>query len=109
MHGLPNKTVCYCYMYQYSNYTHYYPIEEIIDADYCGYNISSKDFLRFNDYIILLTKKILDSGIDGYKYTKNDFTDLEKKTLEIVNYQFADDQKLHEIIEEEFHSYKAKY
>lgn len=99
LYELPTKTVCYSYMHQYGNYTNYYPIEGIIDADYCGYNISAEDFLVFNDYMILLTKKILDSGIDGYEYN---FTHLEKKVIEIVNHKFADDKKLHEIIEEEF-------
>lgn len=102
LYELPTKTVCYSYMYQYSNYTSYYPIEETMDAEYCGYNISAEDFLRFNDYMILLTKKILDSGIDGYQYTEEDFTDLEKKAFEVINNKFAADKELHKIIEEEF-------
>ncbi|WP_326984988.1 hypothetical protein VUJ46_10805 [Chryseobacterium sp. MYb264] len=94
-------TVRYSYMYQYSNYTNYYPIEEITDNDYYGYNISAVDFLKFNDYMILLTRKILDSRMNGYDYSEKDFTDLEKKVLEIINYQFKDADGLHKIIEEE--------
>jgi len=107
LYELPTKTVCYCYMHQYSNYTSYYPIEEMMDADYCGYNISAEDFLRFNDYMILLTKKILDSGIDGHQYTEEYFTDLEKKTFEIINNKFAGEKELHKIIEKEFLYLKA--
>ncbi|MDR2237383.1 MAG: hypothetical protein LBE92_14765 [Chryseobacterium sp.] len=102
LYELPTKTVCYSYMHQYSNYTTYYPIEEMMDADYCGYNISAEDFLRFNDYMILLTKKILDSGIDGHQYAEEYFTDLEKKAFEVINNKFAGEKELHKIIEEEF-------
>jgi hypothetical protein len=101
LYELPTKTVCYSYMYQYCNYTNYYPIEEIIDSDYFGYNIAAEDFLRFNDYMILLTKKILDSGIDGYEYTEKDFTDPEKKAIQIVNHKFEGEKEFHKIIEEE--------
>ncbi|MFY7815522.1 MAG: hypothetical protein ACOVRK_10090, partial [Chryseobacterium taeanense] len=102
LYEIPNKTLCFSYLYQYSNYTNYHPIDEIVDAEYYGYNISAEDFLKFNDYIILLTKKILDNGIDGYRYTEKDFTDLEKKTFETLNNKLSDNKELHKIIEEEF-------
>lgn len=101
LYEIPTKTVCYSYMYQYSNYTDHYPIRGIIDADYCGYNISAEDFLRFNHYIVLLTKKILDNGIDGYGYTEKDFTDLENKIFEILNNKLANDDELQKIVEKE--------
>jgi hypothetical protein len=102
LYEIPNKPLCFSYLYQYSNYTNYHPIDEIVDTVYYGYNISAEDFLKFNNYIILLTKKILDNGIDGYGYTEKDFTDLEKKTFEIINNKLANDNELHKIIEEEF-------
>ncbi|KPE49351.1 hypothetical protein [Chryseobacterium indologenes] len=62
------------------DYTHYFQVDQMTDED-IGLTVDSKDFMRFNDYMILLTKKILDSRLDGSEYT---FTEPEEKTgLEI--------------------------
>jgi len=75
LYEVPTSTVCYCYMFQYGNYTHCFPVDQKTDED-IGITIGSKDFLRFNDYMILLAKQILDSRLDGFEYT---FTELEEK------------------------------
>ncbi|WP_153395143.1 hypothetical protein [Chryseobacterium vaccae] len=77
LYEVPTSTVCYCYMFQYGNYTHYFPVDQMTDED-IGLTVDSKDFLRFNDYMILLAKQILDSRLDGFEYT---FTELEEKTV----------------------------
>jgi len=101
LYELPTTTVCTGYMFQYGNYTHHYPVENLGKSD-CGVNISAEDFSGFNAYMILLTRKILDSGIDGDAYTENNFTDAERKIYEEIRLKFSEDEKFQNIVEEEF-------
>lgn len=82
LYELPTSTVCTSYMFQYGNYTHYFPIYELenygLKHSDGGVNIDSTDFLKFNDYMILLMKMILDRKMDGYEY---DFTKSEEDTI----------------------------
>lgn len=106
LYELPTSTVCYSYMFQYGNYTNYYPIEEIkFDKDDEGENISSFDFLKFNDYMILTMKKIIDGKLDGdsnYYLNDNEMSVLNKVIIEHV-----DNNILHLNIEKEFNWIKS--
>ncbi|GAB0155398.1 hypothetical protein CHRYSEOSP005_06590 [Chryseobacterium sp. Alg-005] len=106
LYELPTSTVCYSYMFQYGNYTHHYPIEEIkFDKDDEGENISSFDFLKFNDYMILIMKRIIDGKLDGdsnYYLNDNEMTILNKVIME-----HEDNNILHLIIEHEFNFIKS--
>ncbi|KMQ65658.1 hypothetical protein ACM46_07225 [Chryseobacterium angstadtii] len=90
LYELPTSTVCTSYMFQYANYTHYFPIYELenfgLEHSDGGINIDSKDFLRFNDYMILLMKMILDKKMDGYEY---EFTKSEE---DIIRHITADNE-----------------
>ena len=108
LYELPTSTVCYSYMFQYGNYTNYYPIEEIkFDKDNEGENISSFDFLKFNDYMILTMKRIIDGKLDGdgnYYLNDNEMTVLNKVIIEN-----EDNKILHQIIEKEFNWIKSYF
>lgn len=108
LYELPAKTVCTGYMFQYGNYTHHYPIEEIHKTD-AGMNISTEAFLGFNAYIILLTGKILDSGIDGHSYTEENFTDTEKKIYQEIYRKFSDQRDFLNVVEKEFSYLKENF
>ncbi|MDQ0782962.1 hypothetical protein [Chryseobacterium sp. W4I1] len=90
LYELPTSTVCTSYMFQYGNYTHYFPIYELendkLGNSEGGINMDSTDFLKFNDYMILLVKMILDKKMDGYEY---EFT---KKEEDIIRQITADHQ-----------------
>lgn len=85
LYELPTSTVCTSYMFQYGNYTHYFPIYELenygLKHSEGGVNIDSTDFLEFNDYMILLMKMILDRKMDGYEY---DFTKSEEDIIRSI-------------------------
>lgn len=85
LYELPTSTVCTSYMFQYGNYTHYFPIYELENYELKhsdgGVNIDSTDFLEFNDYMILLMKMILDRKMDGYEY---DFTKSEEDIIRSI-------------------------
>lgn len=92
---LPTKTVCTAYMFQYGNYTEYFPLDEI-KGDDGGSNILSEDFLRFNDYVILVMKRILES-----KLNENDdqLTEEEEKIVEAIKTENKDHSRLFEVVE----------
>lgn len=108
LYELPTTTVCTGYMFQYGNYTHHYPVEDLGGSD-CGVNISAEDFSGFNAYMILLTRKILDSRIDGNAYTVNDFTEPERKIYEKIRLKFSENEKFQNIVEEEFLHLKKSF
>ncbi len=108
LYELRNTTACYSYMFQYGNYTHYYPIEEIkFDKDDEGENIDSVDFLKFNDYMILMMKRILDSKLydDGDYFLNNNEMDILNKVVK----ENEENYILHLIIEKEFDFIKSQY
>lgn len=105
LYELPTSTVCSSYMFQYGNYTEDYPIEKIkFDKDDGGGNIDTRDFLKFNDYMILMMKRILDSGIDGYDFN---FEEIDKNVLDKTVLEYKDDKAILEIIEKEFNFIKS--
>ncbi|WP_435261878.1 hypothetical protein [Tenacibaculum sp. nBUS_03] len=60
LYKVHTSTVCSSYMFQYMNYTDFFPIKESHNGIYNdGCNISAKDFLMFNDYVILIMHKIV--------------------------------------------------
>jgi len=111
LYELPGTKTCYSYMFQYGNYTEYYPIEEIkFNEDEQGQNINVEDFLKFNDYVILLMNRILSSGINEYyNDSENYVNELEKKILEQITLKYNKDNELLKIIEEEFSFIKSSY
>ncbi|AZA48751.1 hypothetical protein EG346_11435 [Chryseobacterium carnipullorum] len=80
LYEIPTSTVCTSYMFQFGNYTHYFPISESENSD-GGINMDSTDFLKFNDYTILLMKMILDKKMDGYEY---EFTKSEEDIIQRI-------------------------
>jgi hypothetical protein len=82
-------------MFQYGNYTEYFPLDEI-KGDDGGSNILSEDFLRFNDYVILVMKRILESKLDGYDY---ELTEEEEKIIEAIKTENQNNSLLFEVIE----------
>ncbi|WP_241286584.1 hypothetical protein [Chryseobacterium arthrosphaerae] len=97
LYEIPTSTVCYSYMFQYANYTHYFPLDEI-KSDDGGTNILSEDFLRFNDYIILLMKRILENKLDDYDYQ---LTEEEEQIIEAIKIENKDNSHLFEVVENE--------
>lgn len=97
LYEIPSSTICYSYMFQYANYTHYFPLDEIKSED-GGTNILSEDFLRFNDYVILVMKRILERKLDGYDY---ELTEEEEKIIEGIKNENQNNSLLFEIIEDE--------
>jgi len=104
LYEVPTSTVCYCYMFQYANYTYYFPVDQMTDED-IGLTIDSKDFLSFNDYMSLLTKRILDSRLDGFEYT---FTEHEEKTVSEIK-DHPDNRPILEEVENEFEYLKKMF
>jgi hypothetical protein len=105
LYELPTSTVCYSYMFQFGNYENYYPIEVIkFDRADEGKNMNSSDFLKFNDYMILMMKRILDGGLNGYDYELDEFKKMElSKTV----FEYKNDKVILEIIEKEFNFIKS--
>lgn len=94
---IPHTTVCSAYMFQYGNYTHYFPIDELKN-DF-GVNIRPEDFLRFNDYVILVMKRILESKPDDdYDYQ---LTEEEEKIVHAIRIENQSNSHLFEVIEDE--------
>jgi hypothetical protein len=94
---IPHTTVCSAYMFQYGNYTYYFPFDELKN-DF-GVNIKAEDFLRFNDYVILVMKKILESNLnDDYDYH---LSEEEEKIVDSIKIENQGNSLLFEIIENE--------
>ncbi|MCT2562803.1 hypothetical protein [Chryseobacterium herbae] len=102
LYELPTSTVCTSYMFQYGNYTHYFPIYELENYESGnndgGVNMDSTDFLKFNDYMILLMKMILDKKLDGYEY---DFTKSEEDIIRRITTDHQNNLILFKEIERE--------
>ncbi|UKB83094.1 hypothetical protein LF887_19070 [Chryseobacterium sp. MEBOG06] len=102
LYELPTSTVCTSYMFQYGNYTHYFPIYELENyksgQSDGGINIDSTDFLQFNDYMILLMKMILDKKMDGYDY---EFTESEEDVIRHITADYQNKLILFKEIESE--------
>ncbi len=93
---IPSKTICTSYMFQYGNYTEFFPITELRN-DF-GVNIQSEDFLRFNDYVILSMKRILDSKLDDSNVQP---TLEEESIIEAIKIKNKDNLYLFEVVEKE--------
>jgi hypothetical protein len=101
LHG----TTAYSFMFQYGNFTYYYPLEEL-DEGNDGHSVNPKDYIRFLDYMILLMGKILISKIDE---SECDLTDSEKEYINKVADNYKDEKLLQEIIDSEFEYLKKEY
>ncbi len=97
----------YSYMFLYGAFSYYLEPMQIRSDDYDGHNISSKDFLLFNDYVILVTKKLIES--DFHNERPHTFTETE---LDIVNQILQDrsgDSAFFEAIENRFEDVKEAW
>jgi hypothetical protein len=107
LYEIKPKTQCWSYMFQYGDYTNEYPIEEIrFDNEDQGINIDSTDFLKFNDYVILMMKKILDLELyDDYSYVHTFEMDVLRQTV----IEYKDDMTLSKVIENNFNWIKSNW
>ncbi len=87
------------YMYQYNDYRDYCPIEEIRFDEDCGRNIDVYDFLKFNDYMILLTKTMLERYKENF--ISPIFNETEISVLNQIMEENKNNQRIHEMIESE--------
>jgi len=95
LYKVHTSTVCYSYMFQFGNYTDFFPIK---GGNEDGYNIGSKDFLMFNDYMILIMHKIIESGLsDDY-----DIHDFNRDEIDKVIQKYQADRIMQQCIENEF-------
>lgn len=105
LHG----TTAYSFMFQYGNFTHYYPLDEL-NEEWSGRSVNPNDFIRFLDYMILLMGKIVISRIDDSYY---DLTDSEKEQIKdpinTLTDSYKDEKLLQEIIDSEFEYLKKEY
>jgi len=102
LYEVHTSTVCSSYMFQYGSYTHYFPI----DGDFSeGYNISSIDFLGFNDYVILIMYKIIQSDLYEEEIDNQNLNMIEIKSV-IQKYQ--NNQVMVKCIEKEFEWLKSR-
>lgn len=101
LHG----TTAYSFMFQYGNFTHYYPLEEL-NEEWSGKSVNPNDFIRFLDYMILLMGKIVISKIAD---SEDELTDFEKEYITTVADRYKDDKLLLEIIDSEFDYLKKEY
>jgi hypothetical protein len=88
------------YIQQFWNFEKFFPINGDYDD---GYNISSKDFLMFNDYVILTMFKIIESGLPG-RYNIND---LDRNEINKVVRQYLNNKIMHQCVEKEFYRLKS--
>ncbi|WP_185287596.1 hypothetical protein [Chryseobacterium lactis] len=85
------------YIYFYKTYIDYFPMDSIMGENF-SINIRSEDFLRFNDFLILLTKKIIESKL----YDDNDIlTEEEEISIETIKTETQNNTLLSEAIEDE--------
>lgn len=100
LHG----TTAYSFMFQYGNFTDYYPLDELFEA-WRGRRVNPKDFLRFLDYMILLMGKVSASQIAGSEYG---LSDAEKEYIDALQENYKDEKRLWEIIDAEFEYLKKE-
>lgn len=101
LYDIHTSTACYSYMFQFGNYTDFFPIEGNYGD---GYSIRSEDFLMFNDYMILIMYKILKSELKGS--TINDL-DLSKNEIDQIIQKYETNQVMNHCIEKEFNWLKS--
>lgn len=85
------------YGYLYETYIDYFPLSGIQGKN-LSINIPTEDFLHFNDFLILMTQKIIKSQLYDYH---DELTEEEKHIIQTVQSQSLQNIKLSEIIEEE--------
>ncbi len=101
LHG----TTAYSFMFQYGNFTYYYPLDEFHEGN-DGHNVNPKDFIRFLDYMILLMGKIVMSKINESEY---DLTDSEKEYISKLAVSYKNEKLLQKLIDSEFEYLKKEY
>ncbi|AZA77740.1 hypothetical protein EG347_09515 [Chryseobacterium sp. G0186] len=85
------------YAYLYEIYTDSFPIEGIRGKHFSA-NIRSEDFLRFNDFVILLTKRIIESAL--YEY-HDELSEQEEIIIEAIRSENLHNELLSEAIEDQ--------
>lgn len=100
LHG----TTAYSFMFQYGNFTDYYPIDQTFEA-WSGIRVNPKDFMHFLDYMILLMGRVSASQIAGPEYG---LSDAEKEYIDALQETYKDEKLLWEIIDTEFEYLKKE-
>ncbi|MCQ9640744.1 hypothetical protein MP478_15255 [Chryseobacterium sp. WG14] len=95
LYQLPGTKASAAYAYQYENYTDFFPIDKLGNGNW-GANIRSEDFLRFNDYLILTAKRIIESRL-----CDEDITREEEIIINTIKTENQDNALLFEIIGQE--------
>ncbi|REC63023.1 hypothetical protein DRF65_07270 [Chryseobacterium pennae] len=85
------------YAYLYENYVDYFPIARI-RGKYFSANIQSEDFLHFNDFLILMTKRIIESKLYDYDDV---LTEEEESIIETIRLENQQNLLLSEAIEDQ--------
>lgn len=91
---IQTSLLCYSYMFQFANYTDFFPIKETYDD---GYNISSSVFLAFNDYMILIMHEIIKTGL-SHGCAIDDFS---KNEIDKVMHQYPPNVVMHKCVDKE--------
>lgn len=88
------STLCYGYMFLFGNFTDCFPLTENYDN---GYNIPSTYFLTFNDFVILIMHRIIESNFyDGNIYPE------EKLKVDAVIQEYKNNQIMNDCVNKEF-------
>ncbi|MGU3376253.1 hypothetical protein [Chryseobacterium sp. M5A1_1a] len=85
------------YTYLYETYIDSFPIERVQGKN-VSVNIRSEDFLRFNDFIILMTKRIIESKLHEYN---DELSEEEEIIIETVRSENQQNELLSEAIEDQ--------
>lgn len=97
LYELDTTNASKAYTYLYEMYIDYCPINEIRGESFST-SIPSEDFLKFNDFVILLTKRTFDSKLCDYT---EDLTEEEEFIIEKVRLENQQNIPLSEAIEDQ--------
>ncbi|SDJ37664.1 hypothetical protein [Chryseobacterium jejuense] len=97
LYELTTTNACKAYGYLYEAYIDSFPVTGIQGKD-LSINIRTEDFLHFNNFLILVTKKIIDSQLYDYP---DELTEEEESIIETVQSENLQNELMSEVIEEE--------
>jgi hypothetical protein len=106
-----SSTSCYAFIFQYGNFTDRYELDAFDDDDDGGSNIKAYDFIRFIEYVILLTCKINEADLNGdgaFKYS-DEYSNNAQHVIDRIKLAHKDDIKLNKLIEDEFEWIKTHW
>lgn len=97
LYEIDTQNISKAYTYLYEAYTDSFPIAGI-RGKYFSINIQTEDFLHFNDFLIMMTQKIIESKLYHYE---EELTEAEENIIEKVRSENQQNTLLSEAIEEE--------